>query len=105
MHLETTVTNNKIGNLYSMDYTEILSCRPLTAAARVRAGVSPVGFVVDKVALEQVFLQVLRVFPVNIIPPWAPCFQKLKKIVLLLIHFIHPHPEMNKRPVKAAAVQ
>jgi hypothetical protein len=29
-----------------------------------------VGFVVDKVALGQVFLWVLRFFPVNIIPPW-----------------------------------
>jgi hypothetical protein len=28
-----------------------------------------VGFVVDKVALEQVFLRVLRFFPANIIPP------------------------------------
>jgi hypothetical protein len=28
-----------------------------------------VGFVVDKVTLEQVFLRVLRVSPVNIIPP------------------------------------
>jgi hypothetical protein len=26
-------------------------CRPLTAAARVRARVNPVGFVMDKVAL------------------------------------------------------
>jgi hypothetical protein len=38
-------------------------------------------------------------FPVNIIPPWDPHFQKFKKIVLSLIHpFIHP--EMNNRPVK-----
>jgi hypothetical protein len=29
-----------------------------------------VGFVVDKVALGQVFLQVLQFSPVNIIPPW-----------------------------------
>jgi hypothetical protein len=39
-----------------------------------RAGFAPgsvrVGFVVDKVALGQIFLRVLRVFPVNIIPPW-----------------------------------
>jgi hypothetical protein len=27
------------------------------------------GFVVDEMALEQVFLQVLRFYPVNIIPP------------------------------------
>jgi hypothetical protein len=39
-----------------------------------RPGFAPgsvhVGFVVDKMALEQVFLQVLRFSPVNIIPPW-----------------------------------
>jgi hypothetical protein len=29
-----------------------------------------VGFVVDKVVLGQVFLRVLRLSPVNIIPPW-----------------------------------
>jgi hypothetical protein len=29
-----------------------------------------VGFVVDRVALGQVFLSVLQFFPVNIIPPW-----------------------------------
>jgi hypothetical protein len=32
---------------------QAVSRRPLTAAARVRAGVNPVGFVVDKVALRQ----------------------------------------------------
>jgi hypothetical protein len=73
-----------------------------TAVAWVRAQVNPVGFVVDKVALGQVSLRVLRFPPVSIIPPWAPLFQKLKKIVLSVIH---PHPGMNKRPVKAAAVQ
>jgi hypothetical protein len=41
---------------------QIVSRRPLTAEARVRA----LGFVVDKVALGQVFLRVLRVSPVNI---------------------------------------
>jgi hypothetical protein len=51
----------------------------ITAVARVRAGVNPVGFVVDKVALGQVFLRVLRLSPVNIIPPWAPHFRKFKK--------------------------
>jgi hypothetical protein len=38
-----------------------------------------VGFVVDKVALGQVFLRVLRFFPVSIIPP------------LLNIHLLPPH--------------
>jgi hypothetical protein len=39
-----------------------------------RPGFAPgsvhVGFVVDKVALGQVFLRVLPFYPVSIIPPW-----------------------------------
>jgi hypothetical protein len=39
-----------------------------------RPGFAPgsvhVGYVVDKVALGQVFVRVLRFFPVSIIPPW-----------------------------------
>jgi hypothetical protein len=69
---------------------QVVSHRPLTAATWVHTEVNPVGFVVDKVALGQVFLRVLRFSPVNIIPPWVPHFQKLKKIVLSLIHsFTH----------------
>jgi hypothetical protein len=78
---------------------QAVSRQPLTAADRVRAWVNPVGFVVDKVALGQVFLRVLRFSTVNIIPPWTP-------------HFIHPFiPSLNlirgrtKGPKKAAAVQ
>jgi hypothetical protein len=75
----------------------------LTTAAWVRAQVVPVRSVVEKVALRQVFLRVLRFSPVNIIPPWAPLFRKLTKIVLSFIHpFTHPHPRTDKRPVKAA---
>jgi hypothetical protein len=48
---------------------QAVSRRPLPAAAWVRARVNPVGFVVDKVALGQVSLEVLRFSPVNIIPP------------------------------------
>jgi hypothetical protein len=74
--------------------------RPLIAAAWVHARVNPVRFVVDKVALGQVFLRVFRF----IIPPWAPYFRKLqKKIVLSFIHS-HSHPGTNNRHVKAAAV-
>jgi hypothetical protein len=39
---------------------QAVSCRPHTAEARVRAQVVAVG---------QVFLRVIRVFPVSIIPP------------------------------------
>jgi hypothetical protein len=38
------------------------------------AGSVRVGFVVDKVALGQVFLRLLRFSPVNIIPPWLSMF-------------------------------
>jgi hypothetical protein len=75
---------------------QAVSRRPLTAAALVRAQVNPVRFVVDKVALGQVFLRVLR-FPLSI------SFQtglhisenSIKEIVVSRIHslihsFIHP---------------
>jgi hypothetical protein len=69
--------------------------RPLTAVAWVRTLVNPVGFVVDKVALGQIFLRVLQVLrfpPVIIIPPWASLFRKLIKIYffhLFTISLIH----------------
>jgi hypothetical protein len=58
---------------------QAVSRRPLTAASRVRARVSTLGFVVDKVALGQVSLRVIKFSPVNIIPPLTPHFRKLKK--------------------------
>jgi hypothetical protein len=45
---------------------QVVSRRPLTAEARVRARSIHVGFVADKVALGQVFFRVLRFSPVNI---------------------------------------
>jgi hypothetical protein len=58
---------------------QAVSSQPFTAAARVRAQVYKVGFVVDRVTLGQIFLRVLRFSPVNIIPSWAPHFPKIKK--------------------------
>jgi hypothetical protein len=69
---------------------QAVSRRHLTAAARVHAQVNPMGYVVGKVAVGQVFLRVLRFSPFNIIPPWAPLFQNLKKIVHLFIHSFTP---------------
>jgi hypothetical protein len=43
--------------------TQVISPQLLTSAAQVHAQVSPVRFVVDKFALVQVFLQVLRFSP------------------------------------------
>jgi hypothetical protein len=48
---------------------QVVSRQPLTAEARLRAWSNHVGFMVDKVALGQVSLRVLRVCPVSIIPP------------------------------------
>jgi hypothetical protein len=39
---------------------QAVSHRPLTTEAWVRAQVNPVGFLVDKVALGQVFLRVIQ---------------------------------------------
>jgi branched-subunit amino acid transport protein len=47
---------------------QVVSRRPLTSEAWVRDRINP--FAVDKVALGQVFLRVLRFSPVSIIPPW-----------------------------------
>jgi hypothetical protein len=45
---------------------QAVSCWPLTMEARVRARLIHVGFVVDKVALGQVFLRLLWLSSVNI---------------------------------------
>jgi hypothetical protein len=49
---------------------QAVSRRPHTAESEFAAGSFHVGFVLDKVAQEQVFLRVLLFYPVNIIPPW-----------------------------------
>jgi hypothetical protein len=59
----------RVSRMIDHAMAQAVSRRPLTAESRVRSRVIHVGFVVDKGALEQGFLQVLRVFPVNIIPP------------------------------------
>jgi hypothetical protein len=62
----------------------------LSRLPRVHTRVNSVGFVVDKVALGQVFLRVLQFSPVNIILPWAPHFRKLKKKIV--VSLLHSHP-------------
>jgi hypothetical protein len=51
-----------------------LSRRPLTAEAWVDAPSVRVGFVMGKVVLGQVLLRLIRVSPVNIMPPWLSIF-------------------------------
>jgi hypothetical protein len=48
-----------------------------------------VGFVVDKVALGQVFSRVLRFSPVNFIPPVLHYLEKLKKTDHVSLHLHH----------------
>jgi hypothetical protein len=65
-----------------------VSRRPLTAEARIRSRVGPLGFVVDKVAPGQGFPRVLRFPPVNFIPPVLHYLEKLKKLIIFLFIFI-----------------
>jgi hypothetical protein len=92
--------------------TDSVTWQILTAAARVRAQVYPVGFVVDKVALGQVFSQSPSVFHCQYHSTVDYTFPKIKKKYLIhsFIHsfthsLIHFQLGTNNRPVKAAAVQ
>jgi hypothetical protein len=62
--------------------------RLFTGLSPLRAGFDPgsvhVGFVVDKVALGQVFSRVLRVFPVSFIPPVLHDTEKRKKLIIFI---------------------
>jgi branched-subunit amino acid transport protein len=49
---------------------QAVSRRHLITKSWVRARVSLVGVVVDKVGLGQVYLRVLRFSPINIFPAW-----------------------------------
>jgi hypothetical protein len=57
--------NNKAIKWLRWSVTGLSQQRPSFMPGSVR-----VGFVVDKVALGQVFLQVLQFSPINIIPQW-----------------------------------
>jgi hypothetical protein len=72
---------------------QAVSSRPLTAEARVRSGSVHVRFVVDKVALRQVFPRVLRFSPVNFIPPVLHYTEKRKKKLIIFITWLHNKPQ------------
>jgi hypothetical protein len=80
---------------------------------RLVAGLSPrrpgfdpgsvnVGFVVDKVALGQVFLRVLRFSPVNFIPPAFHYIQNQKKWIIFITG-LHNKPQGCGASVASAA--
>ena len=53
---------------------QAVSRRSLTANARVRSHISHMGFVVDKVALGDFYLRVLRFCPIRIVPSGCTLF-------------------------------
>jgi hypothetical protein len=62
-----------------------------------------VGFVVDKVALGQVFPRVLRFFPVSFIPPVLHYKEKKKKILIIFTTGLHNKPQGCGVSVASAA--
>jgi hypothetical protein len=81
---------------------------------RLVAGLSPrrpgfdpgsvhVGFVVDKVALEQAFPRVLRFSPLNFIPPVFHYSEKRKKKLIIFITGLHNKPQGCGASVASAA--
>jgi hypothetical protein len=70
-HLAVCTSNNRwsfsinVIHHWGRAMAQVVSSRPLTAEARVRARVNPCGILVDKVALGQAFHRVLRFSPVN----------------------------------------
>jgi hypothetical protein len=73
------INHPTFNDIYGRAMAQAVSRWSLTVAARVHAQVNPVGYVVNKAALGQVFLRVLQSSPVNTILQWAPHFGKLKR--------------------------
>jgi hypothetical protein len=78
--------------------TQVVSRLPLTA----EAWVIHVGFVVDNLALGQVFPRVLRLYPVNFIPPVLHYKEKRKKLIIF-IRELHNKPQGYGASVASAA--
>jgi hypothetical protein len=79
---------------------QAVSRRSPTTEAWVRF--RDVGFVVDKVALGQVFLRVLRFSPVNFIPPVLH-YSKKRKELIIIITGLHNKPQGCGASVASAA--
>ena len=87
--------------------TAVPSLRRLVAGLSPRSpgfdpGVSPCGICGGKVALRQVFPQVLRVSPVNFIPPVLHYLEKRKKLIIFITG-LHSKPEGCCATVASAA--
>jgi hypothetical protein len=71
-----------------------------------RTGFDPrsvhVGFVMDEVALGQVFTRVPRVFPVNFVPPLFHYTEKRKKLIIFITG-LHNKPQGCGASVASAA--
>jgi hypothetical protein len=63
---------------------QAVSRRPLTAEARFRSGLAHVRFVLDKVALGQVFSPSTLVFPCQFHSTGPPLHGKIKKIIIFI---------------------
>jgi hypothetical protein len=62
------------------------------------------GFLVDKVALGQVFIRILRFSPVNFIPPLLHYTEKQKKLLIIIfIIGLHNKPQGCDASVASAA--
>jgi hypothetical protein len=72
---------------------QAVSRRHLARRPVLDPGSVNVGFVVDKVALEQDFPRVLRFSPVNFIPPVLHYSEKRKTAIIIFITGLHNKPQ------------
>jgi hypothetical protein len=73
---------------YQMSFQNKINASCIPRRPGFDPGSVHVGFVVDKVALGQVFHPVLRFSPVNFIPPVLHYLEKWKKLIIFLFIFI-----------------
>jgi hypothetical protein len=100
LYIRNVVEFLRLENVPSQDLHRIIQTHMTVPwLRRLVAGLSPqrpgfdpgsvrVGFVVDKVALEQVLSRVIRFSPANFIPPVLHYLEKLKKLTIFFFIFI-----------------
>jgi hypothetical protein len=76
--------------------------REKTPDRKKNPGSVHVRFVLDKVALGQVFPRVLRFFPVNFIPPVLHYKEKRKKLIIFITG-LHKKPQCCGASIASAA--